>query len=98
MNGLLTESLSNNEPRYISNSIRSSAAQLLTVINDVLDLSKIEAGHLDIESVPFRICQLVDNTHSIIAIQAELKGFSFTGLTIFGLQRDTTQSFATIIY
>ncbi|KAJ9651382.1 hypothetical protein H2198_009326 [Neophaeococcomyces mojaviensis] len=77
MNDLLTESLSNNEQRYFSNSIRSSAAQLLTVINDVLDLSKIEAGHLEIESVPFRICQLVENIHSIMAIQAERKGLSF---------------------
>ncbi|KAJ9651205.1 hypothetical protein H2198_009507 [Neophaeococcomyces mojaviensis] len=77
MNDLLMESLSNEEQRYFSNNIRSSAAQLLTVINDVLDLSKIEAGRLEIESVPFRICQLVENIYSIMAIQAERKGLSF---------------------
>ncbi|KAJ9661393.1 hypothetical protein H2198_001961 [Neophaeococcomyces mojaviensis] len=77
MNDLLTESLSNKEQRYFSNNIRSAAAQLLNVINDVLDLSKIEAGRLEIESVPFRICQLVENIHSIMAIQAKRKGLSF---------------------
>lgn len=77
MNDLLTESLTNKEQLYFSSSIRSSAAQLLTVINDVLDLSKIEAGRLEIETVPFRICKLIENTDSIMAIQAQRKGLAF---------------------
>ncbi len=77
MNDLLSESLSNKEQRYFSDNIRLSAAQLLTVVNDVLDLSKIEAGRLEIESVPFKICRLIENIHNIMAIQAERKGLSF---------------------
>jgi len=76
MNDLLTESLSNDEQRSFSSSIRSSAAQLLTVINDVLDLSKIEAGRFEMEFVPFRICKLIENIHNIMAVQAECKGLS----------------------
>ncbi|KAK5069156.1 hypothetical protein LTR64_008691 [Lithohypha guttulata] len=77
MNDLLIESLVNQEQRYFSNSIRSSAAQLLTVVNDVLDLSKIEAGRLEIEALPFRVCRLVENIQSIMTIQAERKGLEF---------------------
>lgn len=80
MNDLLMESLQaqtdNGDLRHFSENIRSSAAQLLTVINDVLDLSKIEAGRLELEDVPFRICQLVDSVHGMMAVQAQKKGLS----------------------
>lgn len=80
MNDLLMESLlsqtDNGDLRHFSENIRSSAAQLLTVINDVLDLSKIEAGRLELEDVPFRICQLVDSVHGMMGVQAQKKGLS----------------------
>lgn len=46
------------------------------MINDVLDLSKIEAGRLELEDVPFRICQLVDSVHGMMGVQAQKKGLS----------------------
>lgn len=79
MNDLLMESLSpteNGDLGHLSEGIRSSAAQLLTVINDVLDLSKIEAGRLELEAAPFHICQLVNSVSGMMAVQAQRKGLS----------------------
>jgi len=54
--------------------IRSSAQALLSLINDVLDLSKIEAGRLDLESVPFDLRDVIYETVAVMALQAAVKG------------------------
>ena len=40
--------------------IRSSARDLLSIVNDILDFSKIEAGKLELEQVPFDLCELLE--------------------------------------
>ncbi len=47
---------------------------LLTLINDVLDLSKIEAGKIEIETVPFDLADLVERTVTILGIRSRDKG------------------------
>ena len=54
--------------------IRGSAGALLTLINDVLDLSKIEAGRLDIEHVTFDLRDVVYETVAVMALQSAQKG------------------------
>ena len=54
--------------------IRLSGNALLGVVNDVLDLSKIEAGELDLERRPFRLRTLVDEAVAIACVQADAKG------------------------
>jgi two-component system, sensor histidine kinase and response regulator len=54
--------------------IRSSAQALLSLINDVLDLSKIEADRVELEHVDFDMRDIVYETTSPIALQAALKG------------------------
>ncbi|UAL11339.1 response regulator [Caulobacter segnis] len=57
--------------------IRESGAVLLGVLNDVLDLSKIEAGRLEIQDRPFDIAQLAQTIRETYAPQARDKGLAF---------------------
>jgi PAS domain S-box-containing protein len=54
--------------------IRGSAQNLLSLINDVLDLSKIEADHLELERVEFVMRDLVYQSVAAIALQGAAKG------------------------
>ncbi len=51
-----------------------AASSLLQILNDVLDLSKIEAGHLVLERVDFAVQQLLDEVNDVLGLQAERKG------------------------
>lgn len=59
-------------------SILESANFLLTVINDVLDFSKIESGHMDMESVPFSPSMLIHDVSVPLRLQAQDKGLTLT--------------------
>jgi signal transduction histidine kinase len=54
--------------------IRVSGESLLGIINDVLDLSKIEAGHMEIENVEYRIGDLAQEVTTLLAPTARAKG------------------------
>ena len=55
-------------------SIKQSSDSLLVIINDILDISKIEAGKIELEYEPFSIKELVDNVHTVMQFKAEEKG------------------------
>ncbi|MDP4034041.1 MAG: PAS domain S-box protein [Pseudorhodobacter sp.] len=65
-----------NQKRMIS-TIRKSGETLLTVLNGILDMSKIEAGKMVLETVPFSPLELVRQVEAIYKIQAEGKGLEF---------------------
>ncbi|MEI8168060.1 MAG: response regulator [Rhodoferax sp.] len=54
--------------------IEGAANHLLSIINDILDISKIEAGHLKLEQTDFHLGSLLDNVYSLISDQATAKG------------------------
>jgi len=54
--------------------IQESADNLLTVINDVLDFSKLESGRVSFHSEPFRVRQLVDSVITLFTPQTSDKG------------------------
>jgi len=70
MAGLLADTLLDDEQRDFVNTIRTSAEALLTVINDILDVSKIEAGKMTIEQVDFNLRTLVEEVADLLAPKA----------------------------
>jgi signal transduction histidine kinase/CheY-like chemotaxis protein/HPt (histidine-containing phosphotransfer) domain-containing protein len=70
---LLDEKLSGKQ-RRCANLIQVSASALLTVANDVLDFSSIEADQIKLRIEPFSLVALVDNTVSIVSSGAGKKG------------------------
>ncbi len=56
------------------NAIKESSNSLLVIINDILDISKIEAGKIDLEEIPFSLKEVVDNVNMIMNFKVEEKG------------------------
>jgi signal transduction histidine kinase/ActR/RegA family two-component response regulator len=65
--------------------IRQSGQALLAILNDILDLSKIESGKLELETVEFDLETVVRGAHSTFTQLANAKGLSFS-LSIRGAQ------------
>ncbi len=74
-NLLLTSALSVQQ-RHDAERLQNAARSLLAIVSDVLDLSKIEAGKLDVEHVPMRPRAVVDAAVSILSIQFQAKGLT----------------------
>lgn len=64
------------EQQAFTERIKDSAESLLTLINDILDLSKIAAGKLDLEPVNFSLAPLVEGTAAILSESARDKKLS----------------------
>ncbi len=56
--------------------IDAAGQHLLAIVNDVLDLSKIEAGRVQLESTNFHLSSILDSVHSILAESARAKGLT----------------------
>lgn len=74
-NLLLKTSLNDQQKKYIS-AIKDSSENLLVIINDILDLSKIEAGKIDFESIHFSLHKTLDIVHTTLIYKAEEKGLA----------------------
>ena len=66
------ENLDNRQYRYVSN-IRSSGQSLLAMINDVLDLAKIESGRMEVHAIEFKLGDLIERQVTSVTPLAEKK-------------------------
>jgi len=57
---------------------RRAGGNLLGLINDILDLSKVEVGHLELESIDFDLNDLLEKAVEILAMRANEKGLELT--------------------
>ena len=57
--------------------IRDAGQVLLSVINDILDLTKIESGKMEIKPAPYRLHELINDVGTMVLVRAEQKGLSF---------------------
>jgi PAS domain S-box-containing protein len=76
MSDLLSETDLDDAQRQYVQIFRRAGSSLLSLINDILDLSKIEAGHLDLERTEFHLRELVDQTVELVARKAHDKGIA----------------------
>ena len=74
---LLTARNRDPELKEFVESIRKSSENLLTLVNDILDLSKIEAGMMRIESAPFSVRGLVHSIQNMFMEKINEKGLQF---------------------
>jgi PAS domain S-box-containing protein len=65
------------EHRHNLRAIESCGQHLLTLINDVLDLAKIESGRIDIDEQPCDLYELLDNVGNIVRERVESKGLEY---------------------
>ncbi len=73
MADLLWESQLNIEQKKYVQIFRNAGEDLLGIINDILDLSKVEAGGIELEEAPFDLQELVEKTCEIMAVKADEK-------------------------
>lgn len=66
------------EQREYLNTVRSSSESLLNLLNDILDLSKIEAGKMEIEEVDFDLREVVQDAVRTLAVKAQQKGLTLS--------------------
>ncbi len=80
MTGLLLGTQLSPEQREYAEIVSDSADTLLTVINDILDYTKIEAGKIDLEVIEFNVRNTIDTVVDMMSLRAEEKGLEFNYL------------------
>ncbi|WP_340817657.1 PAS domain S-box protein [Methanolobus sp. WCC4] len=76
-NLLLTTWLSEEQKQY-ADTIKKSGESLLGLINDILDISKIEAGKLDMEELDIDLNDILEELESLLSVKARDKGLKLT--------------------
>jgi PAS domain S-box-containing protein len=77
MADLLADTTLQADQRDMLDTIRESGWSLLSLLNDILDLARVEAGKLDLDPAPFDLLALVDELGSLHGANARAKGIGF---------------------
>jgi signal transduction histidine kinase/CheY-like chemotaxis protein/HPt (histidine-containing phosphotransfer) domain-containing protein len=78
MSELLNDTRLDADQRRCTQIIQESGEALLAVINDILDISKLEAGKLSVENIRFDLVELVQGTGDLLAVKARQKGLDLS--------------------
>ena len=78
MNALLLDTPLGDDQRQYANAVRQSAEALLSLLNDILDISKLEAGGVELESLPFELEELVEDVVELMTPKAVEKGLEIS--------------------
>ncbi len=73
----VAENVTNPENVEAIATVRRNGDYLLGIINDILDLSKVEAGKMTLEQVQCNPCQIIAEVASLMGVRADAKGLSF---------------------
>lgn len=84
MSEILMDTELDDEQRKFAENIQRSANALLTVINDILDISKVESGRLDIEEVQFSLPLVVQDVTKMLSFDIERRKLAFECNTNYG--------------
>lgn len=76
LSAALLESDLAGEQRRLVDTIHESSNSLLRLLNDILDISKLDAGKVEFEAAPFSPVALIDNAVSIVAARAAERGLA----------------------
>jgi PAS domain S-box-containing protein len=74
MIGLLLDTDLDDDQRKYAEAVQESGEALLTVINDILDISKLEVGKVEIETIDFDLVETVESAVTLLASKAHTKG------------------------
>lgn len=78
MAGLLLDTNLSDKQRYYAWQIKSSGGLLMSLLNDILDLSKIEGGHIELEELDVDLRELLDSVAAIGESPLQSRGMTFT--------------------
>ncbi|WP_084450906.1 PAS domain S-box protein [Gemmobacter nectariphilus] len=84
---LMSDALTDPVHRQMIETIRESGQGLLNVLNDILDLAKVEAGKIDLETVAFVPRELAAKVEAMYSLRAQDKGISFSVQCDIGCER-----------
>jgi PAS domain S-box-containing protein len=77
MTELLLETPLNDEQRGFAQQVSRSGEQMLVLINDILDISKLETGHVEIDIAAFDLHETIEQTCAVAGVQAVARGLHF---------------------
>ncbi len=73
MTGLLLDTRLDEEQRKYGETVRESAEALLSIVNDILDVSKLEAGKVELENIDFDLVGTVESAMAVMSARAREK-------------------------
>lgn len=78
MSGILADTeISETQKQYV-NAIQSSAKSLMVIVNDILDMSKLESGKFSADFIAFDLRSIVDPLYTSYLLRADEKGIAFS--------------------